>query len=378
MKLTTLFRYLIGQRSAIEEIASNRNSLLIGFLFCLSAALARHYDGKYFWREPWFLLAPAAASILTSSILFLAIYFATSTKARRLLPGIIPSYLTFLGLYWMTAPLAWLYGIPYERFLNEVNAAQANLWTLELVSVWRVLLISRVVAVLTPSSLFSAFIKVAVPAFALVFVAISFARMPLISIMGGIRVPPSVQPVADAYLFVMFFGFFALVIGGFVWLVSLFFASPESTFAGFRSQRPGAIGTGLPILALAVILGFTAALPITQREQKLRYEVETDLKKNKIDEALSILTSHAQRDFPPQWTPPPWPEYGDGDKDPSLAAIIKSLQTRSDVPLWVRSMYREKATLYLGNIGPGTNPEEKTDRLRLKEYSEEDAELQKH
>src|ERR1700724_2138456 len=178
MKLTTLFRYLIGQRSAIEEIASNRNSLLIGFLFCLSAALARHYDGKYFWREPWLLLAPAAASILTSSILFLAIYLATSTKARRLLPGIIPSYLTFLGLYWMTAPLAWLYGIPYERFLNEVNAAQANLWTLELVSVWRVLLISRVVAVLTPSSLFSAFIKVAVPAFALAFVAISYARMP--------------------------------------------------------------------------------------------------------------------------------------------------------------------------------------------------------
>ena len=48
MKLTTLFRYLIGQRSAIEEIASNRHSLLIGFLFCLSAALARHYDGEIF------------------------------------------------------------------------------------------------------------------------------------------------------------------------------------------------------------------------------------------------------------------------------------------------------------------------------------------
>ena len=97
----------------------------------------------------------------------------------------MPSYLTFLGLYWMTAPLAWLYGIPYERFLNEVNAAQANVWTLELVSVWRVLLISRVVAVLTPSSIFSAFTKVAVPALAIVFVAISYARMPLIDFMGG-------------------------------------------------------------------------------------------------------------------------------------------------------------------------------------------------
>jgi len=195
--------------------------------------------------------------------------------------------------------------------------------------------------------------------------------------MGGVRVPPSVQPVADAYMFVTFFGFFALVIGGIVWLVSLFFASPESTLAGFRIQQPSTIGTGLPILALLVILGFTAALPITQREQKLRYEVETDLKKNHIDDALSILTSHPQRDFPPQWTPPPWPEYGEGDKNPSLSEIIKSLQTRHDIPMWVQSTYREKAKLYLSNNGPGTNSAEKADRLRLQEYSEENAELQK-
>lgn len=337
----------------------------------LSGALARHYDGKYFLREPWFLLAPAGASILTSSISLLAIYFATSAKARRLLPGVVSSYLTFLGRYWMTAPLAWLYGIPYERFLNEVNAAQANVWTLEVVSVWRVLLISRVVAVLTPSSIFSAFIKVAVPALAVVFVAISYARMPLIDFMNGVRVPPSVQPVADAYLFVTFFGFFALVIGGIVWLVSLFFASPESTLDAFRSPRPSTIGSSLPILALLVILGFTAAFPITQREQKLRCEVETGLKKNKIDEALSILTSHPQRDFPPQWTPPPWPEYGDGDKNPSLAEIVKSIQGRTDIPAWVHAIFKEKAKVYLSNNGPGASTEEKIDPLRLREYEEE-------
>jgi hypothetical protein len=371
MNVSTLFRYLIGQKSAIEEIAGNRKSLLIGFLFCLSAALARHYDGKYLLREPWFLLAPAGASILTSLILFLAVYSATSAKARRLLPGIVPSYLIFLGLYWMTAPLAWLYGIPYERFLNEVSAAQANVWTLELVSVWRVLLISRVVSVLTPSSIFSAFTKVAVPALAVVFVALSYARMPLINWMGGVSLPPSVQPVADAYLFVTFFGFFALVIGGIIWLVSLFFASPNSTLEGFRLRRPSTVEKGLPVLALVVILGFTATLPITQREQKLRYEVETALKKNQIDKALSILTLHPQRDFPPQWSPPPWPEYGEGDKNPSLSEIVAALQTRSDVPTWIRLTYREKAKIYLSNKGPGANPTEEADRFRLKQYSEQ-------
>jgi hypothetical protein len=70
MTIRTLFGYLVGRENAIREIASNRRSLIVGFLFCLSTALARHYDGKYLLREPWFLLAPAGASLLTSLIFF--------------------------------------------------------------------------------------------------------------------------------------------------------------------------------------------------------------------------------------------------------------------------------------------------------------------
>ena len=352
MTIRTLSSYLIGRESAIREIASNRGSLLVGLLFCFSAALARHYDGKYLLREPRFLLAPAGASLLTSAILFFFLYLATSVRARKILPDYASCYLSFLGLYWMTAPLAWLYGIPYERFLSEANAAQVNVWTLELVSVWRVLLISRVVAILTPSSLLSAFTKVAVPAIGIVFVALSYARMPLIDWMGGVRVPPSVQPVADAYMFVIFYGFFAIIIGGLVWLGLLFVASPESNLEGFRTQQPASVGKALPILASIVILGFTAALPVTQREQKLRYQVEKDLKNNQIKDALDILASHRRNEFPPQWSPPPWPEYGEGDKNPSLTEIVKALETRSDVPEWVHSAYQEKLNRYQPSYKP--------------------------
>ena len=352
MTIRTLFGYLIGREDAIREIVSSRHSLLVGFLFCLSAALARHYDGKYFLREPWFLLAPAGASLLTSLILFSFLYVATSVRARKLLPDFASCYLGFLRLYWMTAPLAWLYGIPYERFLNEVDAAQANVWTLELVSVWRVLLISRAVAILTPSSLFSAFTKIAVPAVGIVFVALSYARMPLIDWMGGVRVPPSVQPVANAYMFAIFYGFFAIIIGGLVWLGSLFVASPNSTLEGFRIRLTGSVGKALPILASIVILGFTAALPVTQREQKLRYDVEKDLKNNQIKDALDVLASHRQNEFPPQWTPPPWPEYGEGDRNPNLTEIVKALETRSDVPEWVHSAYQEKLRRYHPSYKP--------------------------
>ena len=34
-------------------------------------------------------------------------------------PGICRAYLSFLAVYWMTAPLAWLYGVPYEQFLSR-------------------------------------------------------------------------------------------------------------------------------------------------------------------------------------------------------------------------------------------------------------------
>ena len=252
----------------------------------------------------------------------------------------------------MTAPLAWLYGIPYERFLSEADAAQMNVWTLELVSLWRVLLISRVVSVLTPCSFFAGFTKVSVPAFSLLYVALFYARMPLVNWMGGVNVPPGVAPVASAYMSITLFGPFVILIGGIGWLVSLFVEDAAATLEGFRIQWTGEIGRALPILGSAVILAFTAVLPFTQREQQLRYEVETDLKNNQVEKALTMLAAHDRKEFPPQWTPPPWPEYGDGERSPSLVDVVKALKTRSDVPEWVQSIYQEKAKLYVSNERP--------------------------
>src|SRR6185503_2799832 len=53
-----------------------------------------------------------------------------------------------MAVFWMTAPIAWLYAIPVERFLDTYHAAQANIALLGIVSLWRVLLMSRIMAVL--------------------------------------------------------------------------------------------------------------------------------------------------------------------------------------------------------------------------------------
>ena len=54
---------------------------------------------------------------------------------------------SFLGLFWMTAPLAWAYAVPYERLLSPWQATAFNLATLALVALWRVVLMVRVVKV---------------------------------------------------------------------------------------------------------------------------------------------------------------------------------------------------------------------------------------
>src|SRR6266481_4411753 len=96
LNLTTLMQFLVGRRVAIKAMGGNRKTLLVGFIFCISAALARHYDGKYLVREPWFILVPAGVSILTSSILFAAMFVVGSIRARRILPGVLSAYPSFL------------------------------------------------------------------------------------------------------------------------------------------------------------------------------------------------------------------------------------------------------------------------------------------
>ena len=137
MHVATIFAYLAGSRRAILQIALKRRALAVGLLLVLSAALARNYDRASLMHEPWRLLGPFVASLAISGLLFLTIYGFARWKGMSS-PGICRAYLSFLALYWMTAPLAWLYGIPYERFLSPLDAINANLWTLALVSLWRV------------------------------------------------------------------------------------------------------------------------------------------------------------------------------------------------------------------------------------------------
>src|SRR5262245_33154150 len=79
MGILMLVRYLCGSRDAIQTIAGNRHAPWIGLLFVLSAGFAREYDGEDLLHEPWYVVIPVGASLVTSFLLFSLAYGIAAT-----------------------------------------------------------------------------------------------------------------------------------------------------------------------------------------------------------------------------------------------------------------------------------------------------------
>src|SRR5262245_51621169 len=109
--------YLLGRRASVLAVASALRLVWVGCLCVLAAGLAREYDGEYLVAEPWYVIVPLAVSVPMSLVLWTLLYWSAMGRAGERLT-FWRYYLAFLSLYWMTAPLALLYGVPYERFLS--------------------------------------------------------------------------------------------------------------------------------------------------------------------------------------------------------------------------------------------------------------------
>jgi hypothetical protein len=147
MTLVDLFHFYLGDAETIRRLAADPWTLAIGGILVLSAGLARHYDTHDLRRQGWRLLIPFAASTLAASLLFLVIVQQTrGTSPVALGMGI-------LGLFWLTAPFAWLYGLPFERLWRAQKAARARRLALALVAAMRVAVMTQCVAALLDYSL---------------------------------------------------------------------------------------------------------------------------------------------------------------------------------------------------------------------------------
>jgi len=342
LRLSTLGRFLLGNRDAILSLAACRQTLWLGLIFVFSAALAREYDGEDLLHEPWHLLLPLVASAGTSFILFGLISLVAWCRHAGF-NGFWSRYRMFLGLYWMTAPLAWLYAIPVERFLSAGDATTTNLNLLAVVSLWRVLLMTRVVSVLLSSPYWQVFCLVMLFADTVALALVSQIDVQVFAIMGGVRLTEAEAALAGAKILVSLFGTLSWPI----WLIaSLALASKRWAPWGW-SRDSTASSPEFPtsvwsVATLAVLLGL-APLPWTQAEQQRRGVAERAFRAGRYDHMLATMSAYRRDEFPPHWDPPPRIASRERRR---IVDVVKAFSP--DTAPWVRTLYCNKLSDGLG------------------------------
>lgn len=332
-----LLGFLFGHRASILTVARAPGMLLVGVIFVLSVGLAREYDGEYLWANPWYALAPLGVSVVMAAALWIILY-ATMTAESRRRAGFWRGYRALLAAYWMTAPLAWLYGIPVERWSDAYTVTERNLTLLLVVSVWRVVLMTRVISVLLGSSFMAAAWPVLLFSAGATFLANLLAPTPPIAVMGGIRLSETEELISRMT--------YSALLGSFM----LFPVFLVGTIVVARTQSLGRNVADLSIakaggshgrldalIAIAGLFGWLAVAPGPQVEQRNRYIVEQAVQAGRFDAAERYMSVRSPSDFPPHWSPPPNSRglYHESSLMPMLEAIVRD----SDSAAWVREAY---------------------------------------
>ena len=328
MRAADPFLYLLGHRGAIERIAATRHAWMVGAILVLSAGIARNYDHLDLLREPEWFIGPFVASAVSVVFIYLCI-------AGRLKLDAVGNYHTqwgtFLTLAWLTAPCAWLYGIPVESMTDIITATKWNIAFLAIVSLWRVALMTRAVAVLTGVRTTRALVLVLAPAAFEMMVGSVFGSRSLVQIMGGVRLPPHTELLHQS-------GQFAVEASFWVFLLSVWLCWRIKGVALTPLDRPGTGKLPRPAIALALAslaAWALAALPfhgnIVNRD-RLKQLVNS----KKFPEAVAFASSKTRADFPPDHYLPPAPDGWSFPLD-----LLDALP--ADAPGWLREEWMGNA-----------------------------------
>lgn len=283
----TLIRFLMGKRSAILDVAASPYALVLGGVLVLSAGFAREYDGEDLLQEPWHLLIPHGASLLTAFLLYTLVRLIGIGKTQQL-PTFFRGFPAFLQVYWMTAPLAWLYAIPFERWMSPGDATLWNLRLLGIVSVWRVVLMIRVIGVVYGAGpLWRVIGTVLLFGDAVMLTAIQFVPVPVLHLMGGVRMTESEQLVQGTTLLLQIVGFPALFI-----LLIMTLVPTATRWAPITFSQRGRVHTTTSLMAATAILIWPFILPVTQPEQQRRRMAEEMIMARDFSAAFKFMSQN--------------------------------------------------------------------------------------
>jgi hypothetical protein len=305
MKPGTILAYLFGRREAILEVAANKAALWTGIVLVLLTAIARNYDQTHISESPvlW-LFGSLTFSLVSGTWVFLVVCVSFATGEPEDRTPLQERWRKFMALFWMTAPIAWLYAIPVERFFESVTAAKSNVFLLAIVSFWRVLLMSRVVAVvLNVHHLKSLAVVLFAASFEVFAVSLSggaFARS-IAAGMGGMRNSPEEEILIGT----MAFAFLnSLWIGATTFIALLCIAT-------HREGKPvwGRPGQSQPLRSSRwlwmVAIGWVGLAIYPQAQLARNLQVEAFMSRGEYRAALDFMNKHESREFAPARPLPP-------------------------------------------------------------------------
>lgn len=298
MRPSDLFLYLFGNRGAIERVAAARHAWIIGAILVLSAGIARNYDHLDLLRQPQWFIGPFAASMV--SICFIFLWISVPLKLRKA-GRHWPQFGTFLVLAWMTAPCAWIYGIPVESMTDIVTATKWNIAFLGIVAFWRVAIMVRAVSVLVEVSWLRALPLVLAPAALEAMLGTFFQGLSLVGIMGGIRLPPHTQVLVNAANFTTITSFWLFI----ALFIAAFFFKGVAQKPLFRPISTASRAL-LPATILMLLAWVAIAIPL-QPQISNRYRLERLLDERDFSGAIAFASGKTRQDFPRHHYLPPEP-----------------------------------------------------------------------
>ncbi len=341
MKWSTPWRVLIGNREAILEAASTRWTLLVGFILVLSASLARKYDTVDLLAEPYELLHGVAAAMVNAFGIHV-LFWALGSESPR--PPFWRSYLSFLGVFMLAAPMGWVYGVPYEQFLPAPAAVAANMWSLAVVSVVRVVWMARVLNVLWTvegkSGGAGTFFAMMIYCDAVAIAALMTMPVPTLDVMGGLQQPEEIKIVASTAFLAGAFAVFSAPVWLIVGSIALFRNARKWTISADGARKP--MPRFAVSVAVAAVLAWASLLPSMQVQPRNRTQFESLMTEGRMQDGIRMLIARERADFPPVWNPPPRFEAGEREKQSRLPAIAEAIRSEGAPPGWVDELYGRK------------------------------------
>jgi hypothetical protein len=343
VNLSTLGRFMFGSANAIREVASNRAALWIGIVLVILTGIARNYDQNFILESPFWLFGSLIFSFFSGSFIYLVLIRGFASRRFDMKPE--NQWLSFMGVFWMTAPIAWLYAIPVERLMNSYQAALTNLSLLGIVSVWRVLLTSRAMAVLLNIPFTRAFGWVVAAASLEIIIVIFFGAffsgtfgLHIMAAMAGMRNAPEEQLLASALGKVW--------AGSWVVLFLTTFALTAFKFVGIAQPLPKRVSGKAPWLACAVMAIIWIGIAVPSQQEQHRFVIHASF----VDQAnyrgaLAYLARHSPSDFPParRLQPDPYEYRVWHDLPPTISLLT------SNTPTWIRRVYLSHLTATLSH-----------------------------